>query len=831
MRGQARAMMRHSGLPFFAGITAAVGSGSQAFAQALAPSAPVPVSVPFLSMTSTSIGALVLACGFLVLGVAAGVMLVNTRKQAQKNEAQLQADLNAVRAKLDRVETLLAAESHILVTFGSAGEEPEVSGDLAARIMLPAGRRILGFGTWLAPEDVTRLEQLVDGLRERGEAFHITVPTKRGSHVGIDGRAIAGRAIMRIRDMTGEKLALAELEAQHGQIQNDVQKLQSLLNQISCPAWLRDKIGNLIWVNQSYAHAVEAKTQQEAVEKKLELLDQPARQEAIALRAKGQAFKKRTAAVVAGQRKLLDVLETASENGGAGFAIDVSEQEEVRNDLGRRIDAHRKTLDELATAVAIFSASGALVFYNQAYCQLWHLDPAFLDQSPSDTTILDRLRADRHLPEQADFRTWKSQIHEAYHTLESREHWWYLPDSRTLRVVQTPNPEGGVTYLFDDVSERINLESRYNALIHVQSETLDHLQEGVAVFGSDGRLKLHNPAFANLWKFDAETLKAHPHADRLLELCRQHLTKDDTWATLKTSITALQDRAPVAFINEREDGIVLNISTVPLPDGGTLITFIDITATVMMERALRERNEALEQAAQVKTDFVKHVSYELRSPLTNIIGFTQLLGDTNTGPLTKRQEEYAGHILDSSAALLAIINDILDLATIDAGAMELNLGDVDIKATMNGAAEGVKDRLTEASITLDIQASDTIGTFRADEKRIRQILFNLLSNAIGFSPEGGTVRLEGERRNDAIVFRVSDNGCGMTPEIAARIFDRFESHTQGSRHRGVGLGLSIVRSFVELHGGTVTLESKPNEGTAVTCVFPLVSDTSRIAAE
>ncbi|MCW2573654.1 MAG: Two-component sensor histidine kinase, partial [Frankiales bacterium] len=254
--------------------------------------------------------------------------------------------------------------------------------------------------------------------------------------------------------------------------------------------------------------------------------------------------------------------------------------------------------------------------------------------------------------------------------------------------------------------------------------------------------------------------------------------------------------------------------------GGTLLTFTDVTAGVNIERALTDRNQALLEAEQLRNDFVHHVSYELRSPLTNIIGFIQLLADGTVGKLNDKQLEYTGYVMKSSSALLAIINDILDLATIDAGAMELTPSDVDISAAITAAAEGLQDRLTETGIHLNVLALDNIGSFRADPKRIRQVLFNLLSNAIGFSSPGQSVTIAAMRRDDSVVFKVTDQGRGIPPEVLDKVFDRFETHTVGSRHRGVGLGLSIVRAFVELHGGRVQIESAPGEGTNVTCIFP-----------
>jgi signal transduction histidine kinase len=256
-----------------------------------------------------------------------------------------------------------------------------------------------------------------------------------------------------------------------------------------------------------------------------------------------------------------------------------------------------------------------------------------------------------------------------------------------------------------------------------------------------------------------------------------------------------------------------------------------MTDSVNVERALLERNEALVAADALKSAFVHHVSYELRSPLTTAIGFAQLLDDPAIGPLNSKQREYVGHITEASAALLALIDDILDLATVDAGAMELELSDVDVRQTMEAAAEGVRDRLAERDLKLEIRVRPEIGRFRADAKRVRQILFNLLSNAVGFSPPGSIVTLAAERRDSAVIFRVADQGPGIAPELRERVFERFETHARGSRHRGPGLGLSIVRSFMALHGGSVAIESAPGGGTVVSCIFPPAAAADHEAAE
>jgi signal transduction histidine kinase len=658
----------------------------------------------------------------------------------------------------------------------------------------------------------------------------MTLTTAAGHPLEAEGRAIGGRAVLRLRDVSGIEHELIDLATRHDKLMSDVETMKALLDSLPAPVWARDERGRLIFVNSAYARAVEAGDSTDAVARELELLDRAARAELACAHVTGEAFAGRLPAIAAGERRIFDVVDAPSGAGSAGMAIDRTEVETMRAELARMIEAHRRVLDQLATGVAIFNVDRKLIFYNTAFRSLFDLDSGLLDQTPTDASLLDTLRTARKLPEEQDFRLWKQQLYEAYRAVEPKEHMWHLPDGRTLRVVTTPNPEGGVTYLYDDVTERLAMHRRYDALIKVQSETLDHLVEAVAVFGSDGRVRLHNPAFQRMWKLSPEALDAHPHAEAVTAWTQALHDDNAVWRNLRAAVTAIDGREPIAARIERRDGMTIDMTTMPLPDGATLVTFQDISDSVNVERALRERNEALEAADGIKIEFVHHVSYELRSPLTNIIGFANLLGDSAFGPLTEKQREYLGYITVSTNALLAIINNILDLATIDAGAMSLNLGEVDIRASMDAAAEGVLDRLVKNNLKLDISAASGIGSFTADERRLRQILFNLLSNAVGFSPAGETVTLAAERQADAVVFTVTDRGPGIPPDAKDKVFNWFETDSMGSQHRGTGLGLSLVRSFVELHGGSVAIDSAPGRGTTVTCVFPVAQAQKQSAA-
>jgi signal transduction histidine kinase len=761
--------------------------------------------------------------GVVCVAVASAIGMMRQRVRAEQEIRRLRDDNADVKARADRAEALLDTEDQLILAWKEPGEPPLLLGRLGPEAMAPASRgEFLAFGTWLMSDGAAELDQAVTALRERGTPFDLDLATRAGTHVGAAGRTAGSRPFVRFSDLTGERRSHAELAERHRRLFDEVEAFRALFEAVPMPIWRRGRDGRICWVNRAYASAVGLAAEACVVDGAQELLDTAGRNAIRQARATSPVADLRLPVVVGGRRRTYDVVDVVSAAGEAGIATDVTDLEQTQAELRRTIDFHARTLDQLATAVATFGADKRLQFHNAAFRDLWGLDPAFLDSAPDDGAVLDQMRAGRRLPEQADWRSWKRDIQSAYRSLEAREHWWHLPDGQTLRVIANPHPQGGVTYVYENVTEKIELEKRFKSLARVQGETLDHLSEGVVVFGSDGRLRLSNPAFAALWRLDAEALEGSPHINEVIE--RLSCLHDDrsTWTRLKGGVTGVaENRDRLSGTMERRDGTVLEYAAVPLPDAAMLVTFVNVTDTVNVERALVEKNEALEKADRIKTDFVGLVSYELRSPLTNIIGFAHLLADGRTGPLNEKQRDYTSHIMTSSQALTAIVDDILDLATIDAGIMHLQLGTIDVAQTIAAAVEGIKDRLAARDLRLVTEIEPTIGSFVADEKRVRQILFNLLSNAVSFSSEGGSVAVMARREGDRILIAVGDEGVGIPADDIRQVFERFYSRRKGPHRGGAGLGLSIVKSFVELHGGSVEIHSAEGRGTTVICRFPL----------
>jgi signal transduction histidine kinase len=766
-----------------------------------------------------------LIVGMGLFSALAGVAVMRARRREKAVRREAADEVAALQERLARAEALNRFDDQVVLVWDDPAAPPRsMFGRIAGLAGIPQDvAAMLAFENWLAPESASGFKRLVEGLQRRGEGFSTILRTRAGDHLEAEGRCAGASVLLRFHDISAERAELARIADRHAVLMRDVDALRALLAEVPHPVWVRDGEGRLAWANAAYARAVGASDAASAVTAGREFLEDAAREEAARALAEGVVWRRRIAAGPGASRRAFDVIAAPVARGAAGIAVDVSDAEAVRRDLERLAAAHQRTLDGLPTPVVIYGADQRLVYFNPAWRELWGLDLAFLAERPTEGAVLDALRFQRKLPEQRDYPGWKAEHLAAHRAAETRRATWHLPDGRTVRSEIQPHPQGGVTIIQEDVSEVIGLRSRSNAYERTQRETLDALSDAVAVFGSDARLKLSNPAFFRMWPV-ADGQRA-PHVDAIFGACRAAHDDPAFWASLKQAVIALgEDRRPFAARIDRRDGAVIDVGAAPLPDGATLVTFVDVTASVNVERALQDKNEALMAADRLKNAFVQHVSYELRSPLTNIIGFAQLLSDPSIGPLDGKQREYMGYIMSSSSSLLAIINDILDLATIDAGVMQLDLTRVDVRETMEAAAEGVRDRLADEGVALEIAAAPDVGAFVADAKRVRQTLYNLLSNAVGFSEKGQTVRFSA-RRDEAgrVVFAVADEGRGIGADVLAQVFDRFESYTSGSRHRGAGLGLSIVKSFVELHGGSVSIDSELGRGTVVTCVFPPVA--------
>lgn len=695
-------------------------------------------------------------------------------------------------------------------------------------------------------DHLTALERNVSALRGNGTPFTIIVESGGRTLEAIgaraeteDGQSVADIVWMRdITEITAGAGAQSARPAGHpppGENLSDLddRHLTALLDAMPIPIWLRDSGLRLAFVNSAAQGVAEADA---ALAEKA--------------RGEGKGLSDRRLIDVAGKARLMDVMEvplgvdqpesnpeTQPKGGTVGYAIDLTDREEAEGALKRQSQDRDAVLASLGSGISIFNADKRLEFSNPAFAGLWGLDAAWLGEKPEFGEVLEKLRELRKLPEVADFRTFKAEQAAQFAVLgegaEPIVDLMHLPDGRTVRRRVAPHGDGGLVFAYDDVSQQLGLERSVKQLDAVQRETLDNLNEGIAVYGSDGRLKLSNPVFQRLWNLDEKLLAKEPHIGEVIDATRplqpppegQEAWRDEDWRTQRDLIVArFLSRATASGQVRLSNDTVLDYASVPLPDGAVLLSYLDVTDSARVEGALRERAQAFQDADRLKSEFIANVSYEVRTPLNTVIGFADMLAQNMFGELNSRQSDYAKGILSTSRSLLSILGDILDLASIEAGRLELDKDTFDVHAFLVASLNLIHERARSRDLKVEFDCPPDIGWMIADERRLKQVMFNLLSNAVNFTGHHGTVRLEARRQSDTIVFTVADTGIGIPQGDRERIFQPFEKGGaqagNSPEHSGKGLGLAIVRTFVELHNGSLEVKSLPGRGTTVTCRVP-----------
>jgi signal transduction histidine kinase/PAS domain-containing protein len=648
----------------------------------------------------------------------------------------------------------------------------------------------------LAAKDAAQLEAARQQLGSARTSFSRLVQTRQGGAFAVEGRQTAmGETVLWVADASAAQRAERKADS-----------LREMVDTIPMPVWRRDAKGSLVDCNRAYAETVGTSIELTLVEGR-ELAPQARPRESRHV-------------VVAGARRLFEISQAPAQGSSTiGFAIDRTDVESAEAELWRQINAYSEVLEGIRAAVAIYGSDRRLEFFNAAFASMWGIPEGWLAGQPAFDEILERLREARRLPETADFRAYKTeQLRMFSSVIEPLQDLIHLPDGRTLLLSISPHPLGGLTFVYEDVTDRLALERSCKTLTQVRRATLDHLFEGIAVYGSDGRLKLHNPAFLAIWGLSESDVASEPHIGDVLEKTRTLINDGGDWRAVKEGIVAkITAHAPASGPVYRNDGSTLQEATVPLPDGNVLVSYLDVTDSARVERALRERNEALETAARLKSEFIANISYELRTPLNAVIGFADILTKQYFGSLNPRQLDYSRYILHSAQQLMRLINDTLDLAAIEAGFMVLETEPVEVLDLLQKVLNLTRERAASRGLEIELQCPPNIGAIAADGKRLIQALFNLVSNAIRSTPAGGTIRIEAARVEGQLLLSVADTGVGIALTNRLRALEK-SSH--GVRQSAAGLGLSLVKSLIELHGGSLAIDSTPGQGMRISCRLP-----------
>ena len=777
----------------------------------------------------SAISLAIIALAALWLGMAVAISFLAARRfrlaeqvldAARTNAALL--ELSPARPLVVRPNNRIEADPRLLRDLGLDGD-PKTIAELTGN----------DFG--IAPDDLDALKGDIEAARVSAGRISRKVRV-HGSGRAFDvrgGRAPApeppGTLLLWFVDTSAGEEERSRLALRLSQTEGALNSLTHLIEAAPFPMWYRGPDLRIGLVNSAFVLAVEGSDAAEVIERGAELVDLPGEDSAIGAareaQESGRIISRMQPAIIRGERRMLRIVNVPLSTGAvAGFAVDVQDLEDARSELARYINSQRELADRMTAGTAQFDGERGLSFFNQPFAAMTQLDPDWLAEKPEFDRVIDRMRDNQRLPEARDFPAWKEERRGWFSSPEEViEEEWSLPNGDHIRVVAQPLPDGGLRLFLEDRTEQLRLASSRDTLLRVRAATFDNLFEAISVFASDGRLYLWNRRFLDDWELDEEWLATHPRVDELVPAMARKLVNPTAAAQIREMVRQTTNERQLA--NGRislTDGRHFQFAAVPLPDGNALFTMIDVTDSNRIESALRERATALEEADRVKTDFVANVSYELRTPLTSIGGFAELLSGGYAGDLSAKARDYVGAILESVERLSKLINDVLDLTTGDTSGMVLEKERVDIAGLCRTAVDRAQPRATERAQKLEAEISPAAGFVFGDARRLREAVEHVLQNAIAYSDRKGRIMLSADGGKDRAIVRIRDNGPGIAAKDLPRVFNRFDRVVEaGVRgEAALGLGLPLTRQFIEAHGGTVELESKKGKGTIVTLTIP-----------
>jgi signal transduction histidine kinase/PAS domain-containing protein len=774
-------------------------------------------------------GVIVAALAALWILVAVALSLIAARRLRLAEQVIGTARANATllgispaRPLLVRADGRVEADPRLLRELGLKSA-PKTIGDLHAN------------DSGILPDDLSRLTAEIDSARASASRVTAKVRVAGSGRVFEVRGSLApapepqGALLLWFFDMSAGEEERAKLGLRLRQTEGALNSLTQLIEAAPFPMWYRGPDLRLGLVNSAFVHAVEGRDAQDVIERSAELIDAQGEDSAAATAREAhessRVVSKMQPAIIHGERRMLRIVNVPLSTGAvAGFAVDVQDLEDARAELARYRESQRELADRMTAGTAQFEADRTLSFFNRPFAIMSQLDPDWLGEKPEFDRVIDRMRDNQRVPETRDFPVWKEERRQWFTSAdEVIDEEWMLPGGDHLRVVAQPLPDGGLRLFLEDRTEQLRLASARDTLLRVRAATFDNLFEGISVFASDGRLYLWNRRFLEDWELDEQWLSTHPRVDELVPAMARKLVNPTAAAQIREMVRqTTNERQSSNGRISMTDGRHFQFAAVPLPDGNALFTMVDVTDSSRIEAALRERATALEEADRIKTDFVANMSYELRTPLTSIGGFAELLGGGYAGELSSKATDYVGAILESVDRLSKLINDVLDLTTGDTRGVALEKERVDVAGLCRAAVDTAKSRAADKGQKLDAEIAPSTGHVFGDARRLRESVEHVLQNAIGYSDRKSLITLTAEGDPKTAVIRITDNGPGIATKDLPRVFDRFH-RVNDAGFRGeaaLGLGLPLTRQFIEAHGGTVELESKKGKGTTVTLTIP-----------
>ncbi len=594
---------------------------------------------------------------------------------------------------------------------------------------------------------------------------------------------------MTIEDITDINKKRKKEELTYVQTLKEKKIISNVANNIPMALWHRNAQGRIDYCNETYAHALDCSTAKITTEN-LELFsknDINLHKLSEQSLAKQQPSISRQYAVVQGKRRFVEVgiYPIAETFSTVGYALDCSETEELSSKLSFTTSAYHEIFNTISIPIAVFDEHKNLNYYNAAYTKLFDFKESFLEKNITFADILDDLRTRKKIPEHANFKEYKRKRAELFkNIIKPIEEFIDLPNEDTLRVRIAPYPLGGLIFVYENITDKLNLERGVNTLLAVQKETINHLYEALIVIEKNGKIQFLNKSMEQLFNIqNAKTLVGAPF-NAWTAIFKNFFLDEKQHANWTEYLSSLFiNRHP---INERLfllNELVINWFYTPLPDGSHMLGFLNVSEEWNNERQLKAHSLDLEKKNTLKQNYINQVTHELQKPINNIIGFSKSLAQQLFGTLNEKQLNYCQLIENNTENVKFLIDDVLCLIGLDQYSLTITPQPFILHNMLSALRSMIEPIFQEKGVDFTISSNPTQTKVIGSEKHLKQALFAIIKDLIVYTPEGDSININ-IKNNNAEKY--------LTIEIRAPYHKKFNAEDQT-------LGYTIARRILDAH--------------------------------
>ena len=594
---------------------------------------------------------------------------------------------------------------------------------------------------------------------------------------------------MTIEDITDKNKKRQKEDVTYAQTLKEKKIIAHVADNIPMALWHRNSQGRIDYCNETYANALDCspakiKTENLDLFSKNDINLHSLSEQSL---AKHQSSTTRQYAVIQGKRRFVEVgiYPIAETFSTVGYALDISETEDLSSKLSLTTSAYHEIFNTISIPIAVFDEHKNLHYYNTAYTQLFDFKESFLEKNITFADILDDLRTRKKIPEHANFKEYKKKRAELFNNIiKPIEEFIDLPNEDTLRVRIAPYPLGGLIFVYENITDKLNLERGVNTLLAVQKETINHLYEALIVIEKNGKIQFLNQSMERLFHIqNAKTLVGTPFNAWTAIFKNFFLDEKQhtNWTQYLSSLFI--NRHP---INERLfllNDLVINWFYTPLPDGSHMLGFLNVSEEWNNERQLKAYSLDLEKKNTLKQNYINQVTHELQKPINNIIGFSKSLTQQLFGKLNEKQLNYCQLIETNTENVKFLIDDVLCLIGLDQYSLTITPHPFILQNMLSSFRSMIEPIFQEKGVDFTITSKAEEIKVIGSEKHLKQALFAIVKDLTIYTPERASININ---------IKSDKAGKHLTIEIKAPYHKKLNAECQT-------LGYTIARRILDAH--------------------------------